>query len=55
MKKRKSSLGKSIGRVIAATIWILIMVGLVLFNIYYDPSKQYSGSFFDDVGETMQW
>ena len=55
MKKRKSSLGKSISRVIAATIWILIIAGLVLLNIYYDPNKQYSGSFFDDVAKTMQW
>ncbi len=55
MKKRKNSLRKSLGRIVAATFWILVIVGLVLFNIYYDPNKQYSNSFFDDVSETMKW
>jgi len=55
MKKRKSSLRKSIGKIIAAIFWILIIVGLVLLNINYDPNKHFSGSFFDDVSETMRW
>lgn len=55
MKKRKGTLRHSIGRVVAATFWILIIIGLVVININYDPGKHYSGSFFDDVGEIMQW
>lgn len=55
MKKRKRNLGQSIGRIIAATFWILMIVGLVLLNVYYDSDKQYSGDFFEDVAKTMQW
>jgi hypothetical protein len=32
-----------------------LMAFLIVFAMYYDPGKQYSNSFFDDVSDVMKW
>ena len=55
MKTRKKHSEFSIGRLIGAIVFVLLMFGLVIFTIYYDPNKQFSSSFFDDVSKAVQW
>jgi len=55
VKKRRKSNDLTVGRIISAIIFAILMAFLIVFTIYYDPEKQYSNSFFDDVSETMKW
>jgi hypothetical protein len=55
MKKRRKNKDLTLGRVISAIIFAVLMSALIVFTMYYDPSKQYSNSFFDDVSKVMNW
>ena len=54
MSKKKHS-EFSMSRLLGAIIFVVMMFGLVLFSVYYDPSKQFSNSFFEDVSNAVQW
>ena len=41
--------------IISAVIFAVLMTFLIVYAMYYDPGKEYSNSFFDDVAKTMQW
>ena len=51
-KKRKSI---DWGRLVTAIVFVVLMFGLVLFAVYYDPERKYSNSFFDDISNAVQW
>lgn len=55
MKKRKKQNQVTLSSIIGAILFAVLMTGLIVFAMYYDPSKQYSNSFFDDVSEAMKW
>jgi hypothetical protein len=55
MKKRRKNKDLTFGRIMAAIFFGVLMAALIVFAIYYDPSKHYSNSFFDDVSKEMQW
>jgi len=55
MKKRRKNKDLTVGRVIAAVLFAVLMATLIVFTMYYDPNKQYSNSFFDDVSTVMKW
>lgn len=55
MKKRKKRSKVTASSVIGAIFFALLMTALIVFAMFYDPSKQYSNSFFNDVADFMQW
>lgn len=55
MKKPKKHAQFDWGRLFAAIIFVVLMFGLVLFAVYYDPDKQFSNSFFEDISNAIQW
>ncbi|MDH5471368.1 MAG: hypothetical protein OEY87_00505 [Gammaproteobacteria bacterium] len=55
MKKRNKRSQITTSNVIGAVVFALLMTALIVFAMYYDPNKQYSNSFFDDVSEFMKW
>jgi len=55
MKKRRKNKDLTVSRVIAAVLFAVLMASLIVFTMYYDPNKQYSNSFFDDVSTIMKW
>ena len=55
MKKRRKNRDLTVGRVISAVVFAVLMSTLIVFAMYYDPNKQYSNSFFDDVSQVMTW
>lgn len=42
-------------QVIGAVIFITLLLGLILLGLLYESGSQFTGSFFDDVGNSMQW
>ncbi len=55
MTKFKKHSEVTVGRVISAIIFALLMAFLIIYAIYYDPDKEYSNSFFDDVSNAVRW
>lgn len=55
MKKSNKHKQFDLGRLLAAIVFVVLMFGLVLFTVYYDPDKQYSNSFFEDISNTIKW
>jgi len=55
MKKRRKNKDLTVGKIISAILFATLLTSLIVFAMYYDPEKQYSNSFFDDVAKTMQW
>jgi hypothetical protein len=55
MKKSKKHKQFDLGRLFAAIVFVVLMFGLVLFTVYYDPDKQFSNSFFEDISNAIQW
>lgn len=42
-------------QIIGAVIFITIILGLIILGVVYESGSQFEGSFFDDVGNAMQW
>ncbi|MDH5765514.1 MAG: hypothetical protein OEZ38_05805 [Gammaproteobacteria bacterium] len=40
--------------IIAAILFALLLIGLILFATYYNPDDQYSSSFFDNISDFMK-
>ena len=55
MTKFKKHSEVTVGRVIAAIIFALFMTVIIVYAIYYDPNKEFSNSFFDDVSNAVRW
>jgi hypothetical protein len=55
MSKNRKPNSMTSGHVIGGVIFILIMIGLVLFAAGYDPETPYSTPFFDNVANAVQW
>lgn len=55
MTPDKSRKPISIGNIISAVVFIVLMVAMVLFAMAYDPGEQFSSSFFEDVANAIQW
>jgi len=55
MIKRRKNKDLTLGRIISAILFAILMAALIVFAMYYDPSKQYSNSFFDDVSKVMSF
>jgi len=55
MPKFKKHSEVTVGRVIGAIIFALLMTFLIVYAIYYDPDKEFSNSFFDDVSNAVKW
>jgi len=55
MKKRRKNKDLTVGNVISAILFATLLSALIVFAVYYDPEKQFSNSFFDDVAKVMQW
>lgn len=55
MPKFKKHSEVTVGRVIAAIIFAILMTLMIVYAIYYDPDKEYSNSFFDDVSNAVKW
>ena len=55
MKNRSKRSTFDWGRLISAIVFVVVMFGLVLFAMYYDPERQFSNSFFEDVSNAIQW
>ena len=53
--KRKKHSEITLGRVIGAIIFAVLMTLLVVYAMYYDPNKEFSNSFFDDVSNAVRW
>ena len=43
-----------IGRLFAVIVLVVLVFGLVLFTVYYDPNQQFPNSFFEDASITIQ-
>jgi len=43
------------GQIIGAIIFISLLLGLIVLGLLYESGSQFSGSFFDDVSNAMQW
>ena len=55
MKKRKKRSQVTAGSIIGAIFFGILMTALIVFAMFYDPSKHYSNTFFDDVATFMQY
>ncbi|MCW9013853.1 MAG: hypothetical protein OQL06_08725 [Gammaproteobacteria bacterium] len=55
MKHTKKHNKISIGNLISALIFALLLIAMVMFTITYDPSKQFASDFFEDVANSIQW
>ena len=55
MKKTRQHNEFGLARIIGALIFALLLLGLVVFTFTYDPEKQFSSSFFEDVSDAVQW
>ena len=55
MKKRKKNKDLTLSRFIAIVLFAVLMTSLIVFTMYYDPSKQYSNTFFEDVSNVIKW
>ena len=55
MGKFKQKNDITLGKVISAIIIGVLLSALVVFTIYYDPNKQFSNSFFNDVSNAIKW
>ena len=55
MKKYRKNRDLTPGRIIAAILFAVLITSLIVFALYYDPNKQYSNSFFEDVSETIKY
>lgn len=51
--KKNKKLG--LARIFGLIMFASLMTGLIVFAMYYDPGKQYSNSFFDDVSQAAKW
>lgn len=43
------------GQIIGAVIFITLLLGLIYLGMVYESGSQFTGGFFDDVGNAMQW
>lgn len=50
-KKRKAD----IGQIATAIVFIILLLGLVILGITYEPGNQFSNSFFDNVANAIRW
>lgn len=55
MQKKTRRRSTDPAQIIGAIIFITILLGLIILGVVYESGSQFSGSFFDDVGNTMQW
>ena len=55
MNKNRNPNNFTFGHVVGAVIFILIMIGLIVFAAGYDPESQFNNSFFEDVSNAVQW
>ncbi len=50
-KNRKTDLSQ----IVAAIMFIILLLGLVILGIAYEPGDQFSNSFFDNVANAIKW
>ncbi len=55
MNKNRNPNGVSFGHVVGAVIFILVIIGLVLFAAGYNADDRYSNGFFNDVSSAVHW
>lgn len=55
MKKRKKRSQVTAGSIFGAIFFAVLMTALIVFAMFYDPDKNYSNTFFDDVATFMQY
>ena len=55
MNKRRKHSDITSGNIIAAVIIGILLAFLIVFAMFYDPDKQFSNSFFEDVSNAVQW
>ena len=55
MPKSKKTRNYDLGQVIGGIIFISLLLGLVLFGMFYETGSQFDSSFFEDVSNAIQW
>jgi len=55
MPRKKKRHSTDPAQIVGAVIFIALLLGLIFLALVYESGSQFSGSFFDDVGNKMQW
>lgn len=55
MPKKNKRRSTDPAQIIGAVIFITILLVLILLGLMYESGSQFDNSFFDDVGNRMQW